>query len=151
MYTITRQRQWPEGKPVVEISYGGIDYCNPDALVEKYPHLGEFKEFKDPRKAAQASIAICKAWRKDGEKKAKIGIGSTGGMTMPFETCSFKQAEKWADMEYKAIPKCPQCAKIMEKNQEKWSAGFITQGGEFMPDEKYIYCSEYCAEKNFTR
>ena len=34
-YTITRQRQFPEGTPVVEVSSGGLDYTNPDALVAK--------------------------------------------------------------------------------------------------------------------
>ncbi len=148
MYTITRQKQWTEGNPVVEVSYGGIDYCNPDALAKKYP--GEFEEFSDPRKAIETAIAICLAWRKDGERKAKVGIGSTGGMTMPFETCTIKQAQKWAEEEYKTLPNCPQCAKIMEKNQEKWSIGFITKDGEFISYEEYIYCSEYCAEKNYT-
>ena len=33
---VTRQLQWPEGKRVVEVSVGGIDYVNPDALVAKY-------------------------------------------------------------------------------------------------------------------
>ena len=48
-YVVTRQIQWPEGKHVVEISAGGFDYTNPDALVAKYP--GEFGEFCDPREA----------------------------------------------------------------------------------------------------
>ena len=44
MYTVTRQCQWPDGDNVVEVSVGGIDYCNPDALSPKY--AGEFEEYK---------------------------------------------------------------------------------------------------------
>lgn len=93
-YTITRQSQWPGGLPVVEISEGGIDYTNPDALFPKYP--GEFEEFNDPVKAVNVAIEICRSWRKDNQHKAKIGIGATGGMTMPFEPTSFKAAREWA-------------------------------------------------------
>lgn len=143
MYTITRQIQWPEGKPVVEISYGGIDYCNPDALVEEY--RGEFEEYKNPKEAVKTAIEICKLWRKDGKKEARIGIGATGGMTMPFETCSFKEAIKWAGKEYKSLEKCQNCGSIMGK--EKWSTGFITKRGDFISDGEYIYCSQNCAEK----
>lgn len=146
MYTVTRQRQWPEGNSVVEVSYGGIDYCNPDALVEKYQ--GEFKEFKNPKNAVKTAIEICKAWRKDGERKAKVGIGSTSGMTMPFETCTFAQAKKWAEEEYLALPKCTQCNIIIEEDHEKWSAGLVTTTGKFISDKQYVYCSEKCAEES---
>jgi len=36
MWTVTRQRQWPDGVDIVEVSAGGIDYTNPDALCAKY-------------------------------------------------------------------------------------------------------------------
>ena len=91
-YTVTRQLQFPNGTPVVEVSLGGIDYTNPDALSEKYP--GEFEEFNNPVEAVEAAIGICRAWRKDGTPKARIGIGYTGGATMPFETCTYKQARE---------------------------------------------------------
>jgi hypothetical protein len=91
---VTRQVQWPTGKPVVEVSIGGIDYTNPDALMAKYE--GEFVEFDDPREAVEAAIRICRKWRKDGRKDAKMGFGSTGGFTIPFEDCTFKEAREWA-------------------------------------------------------
>lgn len=94
IYTVTRQCQWPEGTPVVEVSLGGIDYTNPDALVEKYP--GEMEEYHDRVEAAEIAIAICRQWRKDGTKNAKVAHGATGGMTMPFEPCSFKELRAWA-------------------------------------------------------
>jgi len=146
VWTITRQIQWPEGDPVVEVSEGGIDYTNPDALVAKYP--GEFDEFKDPQEAVDTAIEICRAWVKDGEKKAKIGVGATGGMTMPFNGGTFQEARKWAKETWEKLEKCPTCEEVVEDVQEWWQAGEWI-GNEFYPfdhlDEKY--CSEYCAEK----
>lgn len=145
MYTVTRQKQYPEETPVVEVSSGGIDYTNPDALAEKYP--GEFCEYKDPREAVKDAIEICRLWRKDGEKRAKVGVGFTHGMTMSFEPISFKEARKWAEEEYKKLPKCAECGAIIQQHRERYTAGVVV-GGEFIPDEEYIYCSEFCAEKN---
>jgi len=110
MYGVTRQHYWADGQYVVEVAYGGLEYANPDALVPKYE--GEMKEYRDPRKAVEVAIAICKAWRKDGCRKAKVAVGSTSGYTMPFEGGTFSQARKWAEEEYKALPKCPVCGKI---------------------------------------
>ena len=130
-WVVTRQLQWPNGDPVVEISAGGIDYTNPDALVEKYP--GEFEEFTDPREAAKTAIEICRAWRKDGEKKACVGCGATGGMTMPFEGSSFKEIEAWAREEWEKLEKCEQCGTVLP--EEYWS-------DELVGDVKC--CSENC-------
>lgn len=146
MYTITRQMQWGTNESVVEVSSGGIDYANPNALVAKYS--GEFEEYKDPRKAVEVAIAIVKAWRKDGERKAKIGVGYTGGMVMPFEPETFAYARAWAKKEYEGLGKCPSCGKIFDNPKEWYQAGFLTQEGDFLPyDDGFKYCSEYCAEK----
>lgn len=68
---------------------------------------------------------ICRAWRKDGEKKATVGIGATGG-------------------------KCPECGEIVENLKEWYQAGEYI-GGDFLPfDDGFKYCSERCAEKNST-
>jgi len=147
MYTATRQLQWPEGTPMVEVSIGGIDYCNPDALVARYG--GEFEEFSNPIEAVETAIDICRSWRKDGEQEAKIGIGATLGMTMPFEECSFESAREWAKKEYMSLPKCPQCGNLIEKKQELWTSGFVTSEGGFVPDGEYLYCSETCAEETY--
>lgn len=80
MYFVSRQKYWPDGTPVVEIAVGGVELSNPDMLCEKYE--GEGKEYKDPRKAVDIAIKICLAWRKDGEKRAKIAIGDTSGFTI---------------------------------------------------------------------
>ena len=133
-YTVTRQLQWPDGMPVVEVSVGGIDYTNPDALVARYP--GEFETFDGPREAVETAIAICRAWRKDGEPAARVGVGATGGMTMPFETCSFKAARKWARERFEAMPKCDRCGRLLPEH-------YYTR-----PDlDDQRVCSEYCAER----
>lgn len=137
MYTVTRQIQWPEGAPVVEISDGGIDYCNPDALVEKYP--GEFCEFQNPVEAVETAISICRAWRKDGEKRATVGIGATGGCTMPFDTCTFRDARKWGKSALAELERCPRCGEIMPEGERYWSHDFT--------DDKF--CSEYCADEDY--
>ena len=145
MYTVTRQIQWPEGAKVVEVSSGGIDYCNPDALCAKYP--GEFEEFSDPIEAVEVAISICRQWRKDGAKQAKVGIGATGGYTMPFDTCSFKDAREWAKETAKHLERCPSCGAIVEDLEEWYQAGWITTQ-EFIPfEDGFRYCSERCADK----
>lgn len=130
---MTRQRQWPEGTPVVEVSAGGIDYTNPDALSAKYP--GEFETFDDPREAVDAAIAICLSWREDGEKEAQVGHGATGGMTMPFDTSTFEAAEEWAHGVYEGLPKCSRCGGVL--GREKYRS-FELEDEEF--------CSEVCAQ-----
>ena len=140
MYTVTRQIQWPTGEHMVEVNVGGLDYCNPDALVERYP--GEFQSFMNPVEAVETAIEICRAWRKDGEKQAKVGVGATGGATCPFESSSFKDARRWARDILKKLPRCSECGEIMEEDQEFWYATDF----EILSDEKY--CSERCANKN---
>lgn len=133
-YTVTRQLQWATGLPVVEISTGGLDYTNPDALSPKY--RGEFETYADPRQAVDVAIAICRAWRKDGEKKSHIGHGNTCGMTMPFEPCSFNEAKAWARQRYRTLPKCDRCGQIL--GEEPWYHDLL--------DPDVVYCSERCAE-----
>ena len=119
--TVTRQLQWPEGKPVVEVSIGSIDYVNPDALVAKYP--GEFVEYDNPVKAVEAAISICRKWRQDGRRDAKVGFGSTGGFTLPFEECSFAEATKWAkNLLSKRIEQCDHCSAklVYDSTCKKW-------------------------------
>ena len=133
-YTVTRQIQWPDGTPVVEVSWGGIDYTNPDALVARYS--GEFETLDDPVETVETAIAICRQWRRDGKPRARVGVGATGGMTMPFEPCSFHAARQWAKKELEALPKCDRC-------------------GDILPDPYYThpdlddqrFCREYCAEQ----
>ena len=134
MFTVTRQCQWPDGTNIVEVSEGGIDYCNPDALCAKYK--GEFQEFADPREAVETAIEIVRAWRKDSTKRISIGVGSTAGMTMPFSPETFLGARAWAKEVWKRLPKCTGCNEPMQK--ETWHAN-DWDGLE--------YCSEHCATR----
>lgn len=148
MYTVTRQSQWATGDNVVEVSYGGIDYCNPDALVKKYD--GEFEEFRDPREAAEVAIRICQEWRKDrthvsnglkykaDKQRPKVGAGATSGWTMPFEPSTFKELRAWAKAEWNSLEKCNRCGEPLPEKRKRWRADDWS-GME--------YCSEYCAEK----
>jgi len=136
-YTVTRQHQWPSGDYVVEVSAGGLDYSNPDALVAKFAHLGEFVTFTSPVQAVEAAIAICEAWRADGCPDAQIGHGATGGMTMPFDPCTYEEARAWAAKREATLPRCDRC-------------------GELLPDKGHYtvreldeqrFCREFCAEE----
>jgi len=138
-YIVTRQLQWSTGAAVVEISEGGWDYTNPDALSEKYP--GEFQEYDDPREAVKTAIAVANAWQKD-EPTRKIGIGAgfTGGYTMPFEPQKMDKLKKWAKEEYLRLPKCARCGKLIEDSSR---SAFRIEGF----DEPF--CSEFCADETY--
>ena len=136
MFTVTRQHQWPDGAYVVEVSAGGLDYTNPDALSAKYD--GEFEEFADPREAVETAIEIVRAWRKDSKHKISIGVGSTYGMTMPFDEGTFKHAREWAKQVWESLPKCDRCGVPLPDKRERWSAN-DWDGLE--------YCGERCAER----
>lgn len=133
---VSRQCYWGVEDPnVVEIAGGGLDYANPDMLVEKYP--GEGEEYTDPRKAAEVALAIAAAWKKDNPDMT-IGVahGNTGGYTMPFEPGGEKELKAWAEKQYESLPRCEQCGGLM--GDEEYFDSF---------DEPTL-CSERCAEKN---
>lgn len=135
MFTVTRQRQWPDGNNVVEVSVGGIDYTNPDALRAKYP--GEFEEFSDPREAVNTAIKIARQWRRDSKIHVSIGVGSTHGMTIPFESETQRHAIAWARKVWESLPKCAGCTNpLPDSKRERWSAN--EWGG-------LEYCSRDCA------
>jgi hypothetical protein len=122
----------------VEISAGSFDYTNPDALVTKFAPLGEGETFISPVKAVEAAIAICEAWRRDGCPKAQIGYGANGGMTMPFDPCTYEEARTWAAKREEQMPRCDHC-------------------GELLPEQHYThpdlddqkFCREFCVEEAF--
>jgi hypothetical protein len=120
-YTVTRQSQWSNnGEYVVEISAGGIDYTNPDALAERYP--GEFETFVGLTPAVEAAIEIAEAWKKDTTRKIFIGIGSTGGYTMPFDGLSacktnYKKLLREARKHDETLPKCARCSEILSDKE----------------------------------
>jgi hypothetical protein len=137
MFTVTRQRQWPDGDNVVEVSAGGLDYCNPDALAAKY--AGEFQEFADPRAAVETAIEIVRQWRKDSGERIAIGCGATHGMTLPFSPDTFRGAREWAKRTWEKLEKCAGCGEPMpDSKREYWRAN-EWDGLE--------YCSESCATR----
>jgi len=140
-FFVSRQRYYgvdeDEGT-VVEIAYGGLDYANPDMLGTKWPHLGEGKEFSDPREAVEAAIRVCDAWRVSGESNAKVAMGATGGNTIPFEPKEYDEARARAEELYEKLPKCDQCGEVLGK--QTYSHDLDDQGK---------FCSEHCADKNY--
>jgi len=140
MWTVTRQRQWPDGDTVVEISSGGLDYTNPDALAAKYP--GEFEEFGDPREAVEAAIGIAEAWKADApDEDIQVATGATGGYTMPFEGEELTEETKqglhnWAEGVWGEFQDCGKCG-------DKITGKPVTLV-EY-DDEKF--CSDSCAER----
>jgi len=149
-YCITRQKQWPDGNLVVEVNEGGLDFANPDALVAKYK--GEMTEFEDPREAVEFAIKIQEAWAKDSMEKIAIGYGNTLGFTSPFSPSEKKEIEAWAEKEFEALPKCPECQEIMESPDEWFEAGvYDIENNQFWSDEDgEKYCSESCALSHST-
>ena len=149
MYTVTRQNQWPEGAFVVEVSAGGIDYTNPDALTARY--AGEFETYQDAREAIETAIDIAETWQQDILNARRLdtvflGFGATGGFTMPFDTLPLTPAVKRylrnvARHRYDAAPKCDGCGEILPENGKRYSLIDDHDSAE--------YCSEACAEKAF--
>ncbi|HSW45462.1 MAG TPA: hypothetical protein VLM89_07820 [Phycisphaerae bacterium] len=141
MYVVTRQQQWATGDSVVEISVGGLDYTNPDALCGKYP--GEFREFVSPVEAVEAAIGIARAWRKDAPAlDIQIAAGCTMGMTMPFagepltdET--FDGLRQWARKIEDSLPHCDECGEPI-RTQEHWTLSDYSD---------LEFCREYCADQ----
>ncbi len=142
MWTVTRQSQWPDGDQVVEISSGGIDYCNPDALCKRYP--GEFEEFDNPQEAVEAGIRIAQQWRDDcPELTILIGSGATGGDTMPFDGLpltiqTYNKLRHSAKKCYEELPKCDRCGDILPSNENDQFRLI-----DCCEDERF--CSENCA------
>ena len=137
LFVVTRQCYYYSSENIVEIAQGGRDYSGSDALSGKYP--GEFEEFIDLREAVEVAIDICRKWRKDGKKTAKVALGFNHGMCMEFEPTTFKDiiktAKKWHDKQ----EKCPCCGEVIDPDNH------YTLSYEYDMGDKY--CSEYCCEK----
>jgi len=90
----------------------------------------EVGEFDTPFRAVNRAIKLRQDWVKEGVSKVRILIDGQVMVT--------KRAESWAIAEYKALPKCEECAKIL---------------GETVFTHKYcginLFCSQVCSNKNF--
>jgi endogenous inhibitor of DNA gyrase (YacG/DUF329 family) len=142
IFTVTRQIRWIDGLSVVEVSQGGIEYVNPDALVQKYP--GEFEEYVGMKAAIKAAIEVARLWKKDlGRKKhIYIGVGCTHGMSVPFDVKPankkvFRRLLKEAKTFDEKLPKCVRCG------------DFLTGKNHRNDFNEYPFCSENCAENDY--
>jgi len=139
LWCVTRQKRWDDGKNIVEINYGGIDYANPDAYSARYQ--GEFEEFTNPIEATETAIKIAQQWQKDNpNKEIFIASGFTMGMTMNFEEMTlneetFQSLREEAQEEYNSLPKCNRCGDILPEKT------YTLPDYDF--DEEF--CSENCA------
>jgi hypothetical protein len=142
-YAVTRQSYWPDGQLAVEVAGGGLDYCNPDALVAKYP--GEFEEFLDPRKAVKTAIEICRKWRADlkGTRQGwpTVRVGYTGGFTIPFEEGTFAHARAWAEKEWESLAKCTRCGNPLRDEGQSDRPPDVAGAERF--------CSRTCANQRY--
>lgn len=146
VWTVTRQSQWPEGTRIVEISAGGLDYTNPDALAQRYD--GEFEEFADPREAVTQAIDIARRWSSETALVIAIGHGATAGFTLPFEmsariyptghTTGLRLLREWSAKAWENVPKCDECGKALPDDERR-----VFLLIDF--DEKFD--SEHCAER----
>lgn len=142
-YFVSRQMYWgvdPEEGTVVEVAAGGTSMAGSDMLVPKWKYLGEGREFKDPREAAEAAINICNEWRKTNPD-AKVAMGYSGGFTIPFEPSSYEELQERAEKAYNNLAKCTQCGEIL--GRETYTNDLV------MDDEKF--CSQGCAENNYQK
>ena len=137
IFTVTRQHRWSDGLKIVEVSQGGIDYTNPDALCKKWQ--GEFDEYIGLTDAVIAAIGIAKAWQETTTDQIFIGVGCTNGMTMEFDALSLNDEtfdmllEKAAKFDER-LPRCESCGDILTGE----TYGTLMHG--------YCFCSQNCAE-----
>jgi hypothetical protein len=92
-FFVSRQCYYYSHVSVVEVVSGGIDNSGADMLCAVYP--GEGQEYDDPVEAVETAIEVCKAWRKK-YRAVHVAVGSTGGMGLELEPCTFVEARAWA-------------------------------------------------------
>lgn len=82
-----------------------------------------------PFQAVQCACKERRLWLEAGQKKVRILVDS--------QVMSPKQAEHWAHEEYKGLPKCTGCAKILDGDvcTHRLSAD--------------LFCSHLCADRDY--
>lgn len=83
-----------------------------------------------PFHAVNLAIRERRLWTEAGTKKVRILVDE--------QVMSPKQAEHWANEEYKSLPKCEGCAKILDDHI------FNHQ----LSKEKF-FCSQLCADRDY--
>lgn len=110
---VTRQIYYTIGEhnPVVEI-VSSKDDINPDMLVPKYKDEGI--ECEDPTEAVEIAIRIRDAWISDGEKSARIEMGSTlGGSLYMMDEPTDKEIRELSKKMKDKLPKCDYCGETI--------------------------------------
>src|SRR5271157_1695501 len=82
-----------------------------------------------PFQAVQCACKERRLWMESGAKKVRILIDD--------QVMTVKQAEHWATEEYKTLPKCFGCAKILNED-------VITH--QLCPE---LFCSQECADRDY--
>jgi ferredoxin len=146
MFCVTRQQRWDDGANIVEITQGGIDYTNPDALCQKYS--GEFEEFLSLEEATETAIEIAQQWKKDSPSlEITIACGATSGYTAHFDELpltdeTFYQLRLNAKDFDEKQDKCSHCGCILGGKNERYK---LLDPFDF--DEEF--CSENCANQAY--
>jgi hypothetical protein len=83
-----------------------------------------------PFQAVQRAFTERRLWQESGTKKVRLLIDG--------QIMSTKEAERWSNEEYKSLPKCKACAKILDGNV--YSHRLCNSG---------LFCSEDCADKDY--
>lgn len=83
-----------------------------------------------PFQACQRALTERRLWVESGTKKVRILVDD--------QVMSPKQAEHWAHEEYKSLPKCEGCAKIL--NGDLHTHQFSTTK---------FFCSNNCADRDY--
>lgn len=106
---------------------------------EKYGYLLSIERidlgsFQSPYEALYAVIKKCQDWQKDSLKKVRILIDH--------QVLSLKGAERWANEEYKSLPKCENCPTILhgDIHTHQLSESFFCS--KKCADQDYLICLE---------
>lgn len=87
-------------------------------------------EEKNPFDAVQRALTERFKWKEAGAKNVKLFIDG--------QIMTTNQAEQWSDEEYKSLPKCKACAKILI--EELYTHRLCPIG---------FFCSQQCADLDF--
>jgi hypothetical protein len=87
-------------------------------------------KYPTPFQAYQRALTERRLWQELGTKKIKFLVDG--------QIMSPKQAEKWSHDEYKSLPKCKGCAKIL-----------IGELYTHRLSDSGFFCSQDCADKDY--
>lgn len=151
-FTVSRQNRWhDEGKLVVEVTRGGLDYTGPDALSPKYD--GEFKTFLGMHKALEVAIEIAKAWHRDllaqdRMEDVYVDVGENGGGLVNLtngvlitDEAALEEMLAHAEEHDESLEKCEECGGFLPAKGYRYTHDLCCDGEQF--------CSERCVEKDF--